>query len=473
MNFEKKMKKHIDQTLDEIVPNPYLTTTPKAKKSRMPFWSKIAIPAATLAVAASVTAVILPNVLNQQKNGGAPTRNYSRNTPSKNEPPKSYINLPNEGYLNVAAPKMTHFPTKWSGDVFLTGPAAKTLKDFDRLFQMESNQNFVVSPASYLLGVGGVIAVSDGYNLDEFGLTNPQEEIKQLLTTTNGAWTNKENVYAQIDSGIFHQQVGSAFPFLDEKRQEVADMYIGTGVANLGNYLQQATDYFKEAVGLTIPIPDPKLRNSGIVTYGGLKIVDKSGFTPEMHDFYVNGKKTSVNCGLLASAKTGWSSKYYENDKYLVFNVPVNCSSLLIVLPHEGVPLESIKPSEAYENYVDPSNKNSFYYYGYLPFFHNQTFDLDLTSQVKSHMTGNELLYSKLLANGIPSSSLELIMLQSSDFTFDETGIKGESIMVHGGSSSGGSSRNPREINVDRPFYAINLIEDFPLFVNKVTKPEL
>ena len=37
MNFEKKMKKHIDQTLDEIVPNPY------AKKSSFPMWAKIVV----------------------------------------------------------------------------------------------------------------------------------------------------------------------------------------------------------------------------------------------------------------------------------------------------------------------------------------------------------------------------------------------------------------------------------------------
>ena len=45
----------------------------------------------------------------------------------------------------------------------------------------------------------------------------------------------------------------------EEKRQQVADDYISTAVANRGNYTKQAEEYFAEHVGINIPIP--KLNN--------------------------------------------------------------------------------------------------------------------------------------------------------------------------------------------------------------------
>ena len=464
MNFEKRMKKHIDQTLDEIVPNPY----PNPKKPRLNIWKKIAIPLATVAAAASVTAVILPNVLGGNKNNkAAPVRNYSKFEP------KSYISLPNEGYLNAAAPKAQSFQAANLDRSFVSRTALKTLQNFDGILSNPNNKDFVVSPMSYMLSIGGVIAVSDGYNLDEFGLTNPQEEIKTLLEMTNGAWKNGDKLYSKIDSGIFHQQVESLFPFVDEKRQEISDLHIGTGVANLGNYLDQAKEYFEKVVQLSIPIPDPELTDPGIVTYGALKVLDTYTFSSEFTTFRSGLKTYTVKSAKIGDKSTPTYSYYFENDQYLVFKFNINSTDLLIVLPNKGVSLNSINVSEAYESFIN--SKNIMYYYGYIPFFHNQTFNLDLTDNVLSHMSGDELLYSKLLKTGVRATDLEFTILQSSDFTFDENGISGESITVHGGSSSSGgrTPKEPREIIVDRPFYAISLTGNFPLFVNKVNKPSL
>ena len=51
MNFERRMKKHIDSTLDNYTPNPY------PKKRHFPTWAKIMVPIAATAVA---VAIIVP-----------------------------------------------------------------------------------------------------------------------------------------------------------------------------------------------------------------------------------------------------------------------------------------------------------------------------------------------------------------------------------------------------------------------------
>ena len=184
MNFEKRMKKHIDQTLNEVVPNPY----PVEKKHSFPRLFKVLIPAATLALAASVTAVILvPNIIKKA--------NQAHN---QDPQPKSYIILPNEGYLNVAAPKASYYPSFEKKFVERTG--YKAIKTFDSFFNNQKNTDFVVSPFSYLLCMGGLVAVSDGYTLDEFRFEDPSKDIKSIRETTNGAWTQNGKLDAKIEN---------------------------------------------------------------------------------------------------------------------------------------------------------------------------------------------------------------------------------------------------------------------------------
>ena len=67
MNFEKKMKKHIDQTLNEVVPNPY----PVEKKHSFPRLFKVLIPVKPFftsislidSISASIILSLLPEVL--------------------------------------------------------------------------------------------------------------------------------------------------------------------------------------------------------------------------------------------------------------------------------------------------------------------------------------------------------------------------------------------------------------------------
>ena len=63
-------------------------------------------------------------------------------------------------------------------------------------------------------------------------------------------------------------------------------------------------------------------------------------------------------------------------------------------------------------------------------------------------------------------------VLQTSDFEFNRYGVSGESITVmEFATSPEPEEHEVIELKVDRPFYAISLKDDFPLFVNKVNDP--
>ena len=53
MNFERRMKKHIDSTLESYTPNPY------PRKRHLPLWAKITIPIAAVATAVAVAVPII------------------------------------------------------------------------------------------------------------------------------------------------------------------------------------------------------------------------------------------------------------------------------------------------------------------------------------------------------------------------------------------------------------------------------
>ena len=62
MNFERRLKKHIDQKLEKEVPNPY-------KKKRFPLWAKIMIPITAVTIAVAVPILVfnsnkLDNIIN-------------------------------------------------------------------------------------------------------------------------------------------------------------------------------------------------------------------------------------------------------------------------------------------------------------------------------------------------------------------------------------------------------------------------
>jgi hypothetical protein len=118
------------------------------------------------------------------------------------------------------------------------------------------------------------------------------------------------------------------------------------------------------------------------------------------------------------------------------------------------------------------ANKQYYDAVGYVPYFHLKTFKEDLTYAMKSKLTGQEVLFSKLLADDVHNNLTLSSILQTSDFEFNRYGVSGESITVMGNYGSPAPEEHEViELKVDRPFYAISLKDDFPLFVNKVNDP--
>ncbi len=163
--------------------------------------------------------------------------------------------------------------------------------------------------------------------------------------------------------------------------------------------------------------------------------------------------------------------RYFDGSNYTTFAFRNNSTYLMIVMPKEGISLEAVPLEEAYSE-ITSKKVTEISAYGYVPYFHVSSDSIDLSSSFIKHMSGNELLWSKLLSRGgVPTHDLNFYVLQSSDFEFCEKGIFGESVTSSGGSSAAMPPRNPLLIDVNRPFYAICLQDNFPLFINKVNNP--
>lgn len=466
MKFEKRMKKHIDKTLEENVPNPY----PKKTKQSFPHWLKVAVPISSGVLAVCLAcAIIVPLAKTNSIAKKTTDSSLDKGGNSSSREP-----LPEYGYNpTVAAPKQLGMVQMNSN--LVKRVATKSLSNLDFYFQDPSNKNFVLSPASFLLAASGFATVSDGFDLDAFGLVDAEEDTKALLDNWNRHWESDGKVTCKIDSGILHQQVGPTYQFDKTKVAEIEDSYIGTAAAPLSGYISQAEDYFREKVDLTIPVPDLHLQGDGVITYGAISLVDcaETPFRKAQNDFKIDGNTVSVETGLFGenAQGKGMSTRYYEGDAYETFTLSIGVTSLLVVLPKEGVSLESIPLTEAYTNGISYQAKSKDVY-GYIPFFRLQTFDFNVMQALANHLTGQEKLYSKIVVDSLKDHvNLELRAKQSSEFCFNEYGVSGQSITAMGGSSAMPPKVLPTELNVDRPFYAISLKDNFPLFVNKVNDP--
>ena len=472
MSFESKMRKHIQKVFDENVPNPYekveVKKTFSLKKMLMPLG--VAALACT-AVVAIVVPLAKSNGLGLNKEEMTPG-SPANSDPDSGQPEKSgknenFVYDPNfvEKMSIAAAPKASVLSSMDNG--FVNKTAEKTLQSLDSLFNNTSNVDYVVSPASYLLGVAGLAAVSDGINADDYGLTDPLNETKMLLENWNCVSRENGEIVSKIDSGILHQQVGARFKFNDAKRASVEDEYIATSAARPDNYRQQAQEYFANNVKLSMSVPDLAITRDSVVSYSTLKFNDDADLgRTEKCRFYKGTDMFLVDaCVYGDSSEHTYQTDVYENTKYTAFKRQVRNSDILFIVPKNNVSLEEITISEAYKEFMN--NKTDCMAYGYIPYFHNTNIGMDVSAIVKKTFTGSERLYSKILDDDVNVNSIRLKMIQNSDYGFEDDGTFSES----------NSSYNPGEdageqavcLNVDRPFYAICLKDDFPMFVNKVT----
>ena len=438
MSFEKNMMKKANAKLDEMVPNPY-------PKKPFPLWAKISLPVGSAVLASAIAlGAILPGLV--------------------------MFDLKTSFVTPLKADKVQ------SVDYTLVNRVAiKALKSLDPYLAGSSQSNYALSPASYILAVSALTAVSDGIDASAFGLENAEKDCKSLLEAWNFLYEKHESdggAYTRFDSGVLHQSVGGSYRFDGKKMERFASDYIATSNASLKDYHQQATEYFHKTVGLTIPVPDPKLSRDGVITYGALKMRDSvpGQFFSGDRPFHAGERTINVSSRTFGSVYYPESLPYYKGENYQAFQMRVSSTDLLFVLPDEGVSLESVSVSEAYASFRE--HRENVDAMGYTPYFHAHSENVDLKSAFASKLSGQPAYYSKLLADDVHNDLRLDAVLQSSDFQFDRYGVAGESITVMSTVGSAEPNEHPVvELNVDRPFYAISLKDWFPLFVNKVTDP--
>ena len=183
---------------------------------------------------------------------------------------------------------------------------------------------------------------------------------------------------------------------------------------------------------------------------------------------YETGNKDTIS---YVFATEDWPTEhlYYKGSNYSVLKQSIAYTQLLIVLPDENVDINDVNVAEAYQKFME--EKANVRAYGYIPLFHDHSENVNLTELFRSSFDGNEILMDKLLKDDVVNDLLLEQVLQTSDFELNEYGVCGESITA---AWSAGATRPQGELiefNVDKPFYAISLYDNFPLFVNKVNNP--
>ena len=485
MSFESKMKKHIAKVFEENVPNPYAK-----EKIKKPFsWPKLFLPLGVTALAAAVVvAVILPTTglvnrnddLNQSADNAV---SEPSGESGFNENPEQENKSGNEGFdfdpnfverASVAcAPKLGNIPTLSSD--FVTNTASKSLLLLETMIN-EASSNYVISPASFLLSVSGLAAVSDNFALNAYGLSNPETDAKTLLEEWNcyekqlNSETGIEEVVSRIDSGILHQQVGARYKFDNNKIPEIEDKYIATSASFPDNYRTQAQNYFENKVKLNkMIIPNLNISKDCIITYSGISFEDNApiGKTGKAN-FKLNDRDVELNsCIYGASSEECYATEFYSTYKYIAFKREIRNSSLLFIVPRDNYSLSDISITNAYLEFM--SNKQEVASYGYIPYFKVNKNGINVGNLVKNKLNGDEKLYSKLLDDTITNTPSELKIIQSNSYEFYDDGTTGESSGSIHTPFDGGSGA--LELNVDRPFYALVLKDNFPIFVNKVVDP--
>lgn len=377
--------------------------------------------------------------------------------------------------LNLMHTSIRNTNVQKLSDSIVSRTAYKAIKDLSSCFNASSDtENIVLSPSSYILATTALASVSDNFDNASFGLNSDAiADVGEFLNGWNFEYENAERGdYSYFKSAILHQQVGSRYAFDDKKREVFNKEHVSTMVSSSSACESDAQTFFRDEIGLELEIPNLDV-GEGVVTYGALKIKDyvANGLSKKdcLFTDYTD-KQVNVSSYSFGSEKLPKTLAYYKGKNYQSFEVKINYTSLLIVLPDEESDISNIDPAEAYKDYLD--NKDDVSAYGYIPFFHVKTEGKDLTETFKNNLSGKETFCSKLLKDDVINDLDVSKVIQSSDFEFNEYGVTGESVtaIVTDGSAQPGSG-TPIELNVNRPFYAISLKDSFPLFVSKVINP--
>lgn len=270
-----------------------------------------------------------------------------------------------------------------------------------------------------------------------------------------------------------HQQVGPTYEFDQEKREGVVQRHISTMVSDHDNFKADAKQFFNNEIGLKLNVPDIILHGDGVLTYGALTMKDyvANGLWTENMEFTKEDSgKIEVDAYRFGSQNFPEYVRYVKGDNYQAFECELSTTSLWIVLPDETIALDDVDVCEAYD--MLKAQKSHVAAIGCVPYFHTKTESIDITNALTENMTGGENLYSSLLKDDVANDLFVTGVIQSSDFEFNNYGVSGESItVIESEGSAMPSNKNPVSLIVDRPFYAISVKDDFPLFVSKIYDP--
>lgn len=212
--------------------------------------------------------------------------------------------------------------------------AYKAINDLMPFFtKYEKNENYVLSPSSYLLAVSGLVAATDNFDNSLFGLNaDASMDVDQLLNAWNFEYSEKEKGdYCCFKSAILHQQVGKRYAFDDKKREDFNKEHISTMVSTLDSYISDAQYFFKDEIGLSLQIPNLGLKNDSVVAYGGIKMKDyvPNGLSTVDNKFLTyGGKDITVSSYSFGNKKYGKRVRYYKGENYQAFSVDINFTSL-------------------------------------------------------------------------------------------------------------------------------------------------
>ena len=347
--------------------------------------------------------------------------------------------------------------------------ARQSLEDVSALWK-ENKANHVFSPASYLIAVSSLLAVSssvDAYE-DALKIENPKQERLDLLSSLNGE-ESTDYIFGgpatRIKSAAFYQQIGTKYAFDREKREKLAGEYVDSGVTDLSGYREQAQEYFGKKIGLERKIPELNPSKESVIIYGGLKRNDYASLGKRKKDFTgIDGKKKQVDAVPVGNKLGSKSYPYRKGKNFQRMSFPIRKTDLVVILPDEGTDITDIDLSKAYQDFLSSSKSTPLY--GYIPFFSLDD-TLNLTEIFDKVSSDKAKFCTELLKDDVINDLLIRQVIQASTFSFSDKGVKGESRTRRQLAGAAAPKEQPYTLfEVDRPFYAFSTYSTFPLFVN-------
>lgn len=239
------------------------------------------------------------------------------------------------------------------------------------------------------------------------------------------------------------------------------------------DFTSYTMEFIKNVAGMEVEISPETFAHyvNGAFAFNNLKI--KDSFSSSRTTFKSSFRGRNVEAKDTDFISTSNSGKFInnENEKVYIFDMKINKTSLRIILPYEGVDINSINLNRLDLTLKDVEEvpleidiplfelETKFEDYSYLLNKYDINFKSKPFDKTIKTVTGDSTYFS---------GESSFISYQMGKFKLDENGIEGEATSISGEGNKGTNEIGQLYLNVDRPFYAISMYQDLPLFVNKV-----